>query len=92
MSREPIAATGRFADRLVDPLFSNAFARAFAREGRCLRHVRSFGSRPSGMGQHELSHHLTRLPHLTLFGLRTMTSQRPPLGAKQTFFSAIRKR
>jgi hypothetical protein len=26
MSREPIAATGRFADCLIDPLFSNAFA------------------------------------------------------------------
>jgi hypothetical protein len=24
MSREPIAATGRFADCLIDPLFSNA--------------------------------------------------------------------
>jgi hypothetical protein len=26
MSREPIAATGRVADYLIDPLFSNVFA------------------------------------------------------------------
>ena len=34
MSREPIAATGRVADYSIDPLFSNAFASAFARKGR----------------------------------------------------------
>jgi hypothetical protein len=62
MSREPIAATGRFADCLIDPLFSNA---SLAKAVDCVMFGLSGHVRPA-LGQDELSRHLARLPHLAL--------------------------
>ena len=50
MSRGPIAATGRVANYLIDPLFSNAFEHDASNGFRERRRVAFFGSRPSGMG------------------------------------------
>jgi hypothetical protein len=48
MSREPIAATAHY---LIDPrCFRTRSPRAFARESRCLRHVRLSGHVRSAWG------------------------------------------